>query len=188
MDKKPSTLRKSILGADIVEMLGPNNEGYRFNVYSFGERGTHLQPTLIREVVFRLSDSISRNFSSLDYIVAPEPGGHIWGLAVSLFLNVPLVILRNKSLDYPSETIQSVKTAYGEKTFVFYGLKRGDKVVVLDDVVSTGATLRAILSSFSLLGVIVTGVQAIYSKSDIYKTIEEEFAVPIRIIEGDIND
>jgi len=57
--------------------------------------------------------------------------------------------------------------------------------VIVDDVLSTGGTLRAVLSSLKQMGVIVKGVFIAVSKGgDVSKEIEKEFNISIDTVIG----
>jgi adenine phosphoribosyltransferase len=77
----------------------------------------------------------------------------------------------------------SRKTGYYQNNLYFNHFKKGDKIIIVDDVVSTGGTLKTILTALKNLGVTVVGVQVIFAKSEDYKKIEQEFKVPIKFLE-----
>ena len=62
------------------------------------------------------------------------------------------------------------------------GLKKGDNIVIVDDVLSTGGTLKAIISSIKKIGVIIKGIYIVVDKGDVAKKIMNESKVKIDTI------
>lgn len=58
----------------------------------------------------------------------------------------------------------------------------GDRVLLLDDVISSGATIRCIAAQLSVMGVTLIGVQAILAKGEHYKQLEADIGVPVRFL------
>ena len=183
MQHKFPHLRAAIERAKVIELPQPGSKTYKFRTFAFGERGTMVDHNLVEEVSDGLCASIRENFEDFDYIVAPEPGGHTWGILVASKLGKSINILRSQPSYEESETEVQRKTGYYQQNLYFNHFQSGDKVLVIDDVVSTGGTLDTILETFGSIGVIPIGVQVIYAKSDDYKKLEQKHSIPIRFLE-----
>lgn len=168
---------------EMVTIQKNTGENYKFKLYAFGERGTFIQPELITEITEDLAQSITANFPDFDYIVSPEPGGHTWGMLAAYALHKPINILRLSTPDNQDVT-NSIKreTAYNENYINFNGFKRGDKVLLMDDVISSGGTIYAIVGQLRALGVEVVGTQVILVKGEYYEEIEKNLAIPVRYL------
>ena len=69
------------------------------------------------------------------------------------------------------------------------GLQKGEIVVIVDDIISTGGTLKAVLSVLKDIGVNVKGVIVAVDKGDCAEEVDKEFDVKIMaLIKMDIND
>ncbi len=87
-------------------------------------------------------------------IVAPEARGFIFGVPVAHDLQVPFVPVR-KPGKLPGNVVrESYTLEYGEATLeVSEGsIKPGDKVVIIDDLLATGGTLKAIATLVEKMG------------------------------------
>ena len=73
-------------------------------------------------------------------------------------------------------------TGYSEKELYINGLKRGDRVIVLDDVVSTGGTLRAIVKALKGMGVDVRDIIVVVKKTDKLEELEKEIGQKVRTL------
>ena len=183
MKKNFPELRKAIESANVIELPQSGSRTYKFKTFAFGERGTKIDKKLLDEITKGLIDSINSEFKNFDYIVSPEPGGHTWGMLVASKLNKSINILRKEPLYEKGELEVPRRTGYYQHNLYFNHFKRGDKVLIVDDVVSTGGTLKIIIKTLEKLGVKPIGVQVIFAKSDYYKKIEKEFNISIRFLE-----
>lgn len=92
-----------------------------------------------------------------DVIVSPEARGFIFGGAVASQLKIPFVLVR-KVGKLPRKAIEeSFTLEYGNTSLFMHedAIKKGQKVLVLDDVLATGGTSIAIARLIERLGGIV---------------------------------
>lgn len=183
MHASSERLKESINQAKNVRIYKNKDTPYDFKLYPFGERGTFIAPELIHEITDNLAVSITGQFPAYDYIVSPEPGGHTWGILAAYKLMKPLNILRLSTELYENyEVCIKRETAYNENYIYFDGFKAGDRVLLLDDVISSGATIRAIAQQLKDMGVHLVGVQAILAKGEHYKALEADYEIPVRFL------
>ncbi|MCL6459881.1 MAG: phosphoribosyltransferase [Gorillibacterium sp.] len=183
MSETSARLHESISQARSVKLFKNSDTTYNFKLYPFGERGTFIQPELISEITDNISASIAEHFPAFDYIVSPEPGGHTWGMLAAYKMKKPMNILRLSSEKYEEFKICIKReTAYNENYIYFDGFQENDRVLILDDVISSGATIRAIANQLNELGVHLVGIQVILVKGEHYKRLEEDYKIPIRFL------
>ena len=94
-----------------------------------------------------------------DVIVGPEARGFIFGTPVAYKLNIGFVPVR-KPGKLPRETVQvEYSLEYGKNVLAMHkdALKPGDKVVIIDDLLATGGTLKATIELIESLGAKVVG-------------------------------
>lgn len=104
----------------------------------------------------------------LTHVVGVESRGFIFGAALAHELGVGFVPVR-KVGKLPADTIRrSYALEYGEATVEIHrdSLKRGDKVVLVDDLLATGGTLEASAELVEALGATI---------DEIWVLIELEF-------------
>ena len=81
-----------------------------------------------------------------DVIVAPESRAFIFGIALAQKMNIGLVMARKKN-KLPGKTISiSYTLEYGKETLEVQenAFSKGDKVLLIDDIMATGGTLSAV--------------------------------------------
>ena len=93
-------------------------------------------------------------------VVGPEARGFIFGCPVACSLGVGFVPVR-KPGKLPRETIETVyELEYGVNTLCLAkdDIKSGDKVVIVDDLLATGGTIKATTKLIEQLGGEVVGI------------------------------
>lgn len=116
-------------------------------------------PVLFRDVI----DTFAGRYQAVppDRIVAIDARGFIFGAALAYRLGTGLVIVRKKGkLPWKTETA-SYQLEYGTNTVEIHvdAVARGEKVMIIDDVLATGGTARAAVDLVERLGGEVVGVE-----------------------------
>lgn len=89
-----------------------------------------------------------------DVVVGAESRGFIFGAPLAYALGKPFVLVRKKG-KLPCETIeQSYELEYGKATVEMHtdAIQKGQKVVVVDDLIATGGTIKASIDLVEKLG------------------------------------
>ncbi len=115
-----------------------------------------------------------------DLILAPEAMGIPYAALISAGKGIPFSIIRKRSYGLEGEIEVTETTGYSTTSIFINGVRPGMRVVIVDDVVSTGGTLRGIVRGLKDAGVIVTEIVLALNKSDDIFALEEELGVPIR--------
>lgn len=95
-----------------------------------------------------------------DVVVAPESRGFIFGVPIAYNMKKGFVPVRKKG-KLPFDTIeQTYDLEYGTATIEMHkdSLVKGQKVVIIDDLLATGGTLKAIIDLVEKLGAEVVKV------------------------------
>lgn len=95
-----------------------------------------------------------------DIIVGPDARGFIFGCPVAYEMEIGFVPVR-KPNKLPRETIDfSYDLEYGSNTLCIHkdAIKKGQKVVIVDDLLATGGTMQAAIKLVESLGGEVVGL------------------------------
>jgi len=151
-------LRESLLEAPIVE-----KEGYHYFVHPVSDGVPTLSPELLREIVIGIIRKA--DLERVDKIVTPEAMGIHISTAVSLMTDIPVVVVRKRRYGLDDEVSLSKVTGYAESEMYINDVHDGDRVLVLDDVLSTGGTLTALLGALEDIGAEVVDTVAVIKKA-----------------------
>jgi adenine phosphoribosyltransferase len=115
----------------------------------------------------RAGDALARPYSGIDKVVAIESRGFILGAPVALALHAGLVPVR-KVGRLPADTLrEDYSLEYGVNVVEIHkdAIQSGERVLIVDDVLATGGTVRAAANMVQRLGGIVVGVSLLVELS-----------------------
>ncbi|ELY57725.1 hypoxanthine/guanine phosphoribosyltransferase [Natronolimnohabitans innermongolicus] len=135
--------------------------GYEYLVHPISNGVPRLDPDLLREVVVEVMRTIDLN---VDKIVAPEAMGIHLATALSLQTDIPLVVIRKREYGLEGEVSLHQETGYSESEMYINDVEEGDRVVIVDDMLSTGGTLAAICEALDDIGADIVDVVVIMRK------------------------
>lgn len=117
-----------------------------------------------------------------DVIIAPEAMGIPLAVPLSLELGIPYNVVRKKRYGLPGEVAVSQVTGYSKGEMYINGIRKGERVVVVDDVVSTGGTLRAVIKALQHIGAEIVDVIVAVEKGDCRPALERELGLQIKAL------
>jgi adenine phosphoribosyltransferase len=166
-------LIKSLQHAPIVK-----KGSYFYVVHPITDGVPEITPSLLAEVTEEMLIHIEK-WKPFDKIVTMEAMGIPLATSISLSLKIPFTIIRKRSYGLPEEYHVTQETGYSKNELFINGLRKGDKVIIVDDVLSTGGTLKSVLDSLQSLGVLVKGVCIAVDKGENSIKLTKETKIPI---------
>ncbi len=151
---------------------------YQYVIHPITDGIPQIFPDLLNEVTHAFKEKIS-SYPPFDRIVTMEAMGIPLATSLSMELNKPFTIIRKRSYGLPNEHPVKQQTGYSEETLFINGLKKNDSVIIVDDVLSTGGTLKAVLHTLENIGVIVKAVFVAVDKGNAAKSISKETGICI---------
>ncbi len=144
-------LEKTLEEAPVVD-----KDGYHYFIHPITDGVPGIDPELLREVTARFVKALDT--LDFDKIVCVEAMGIHLGASLSNVLDRPMVIVRKRSYGLEGEIEVIQRKGYGEERLYINGIEEGDRIVVVDDVVSTGGTLKAVLPALEEAGAEIVDV------------------------------
>jgi adenine phosphoribosyltransferase len=141
----------------------------------------YITPELLKEVTDEMKKHIKK-CGTFDRIVTMEAMGIPLATSLSLDLGIPFTIIRKRQYGLPGEVSVEQVTGYSKSKMYINGLKKGDTVILVDDVLSTGGTLKAVLYVLKEIGVVVKGVFIAVYKGSCKEEITKTYGIPITTI------
>ena len=139
--------KEGIIFRDITPLMG-NGEAYKYSVDQMTEFAKSKGATMI---------------------VGPEARGFIFGCPVATNLNIGFAPIR-KPGKLPRKTLEEqYDLEYGSNTLCIHAdaLKPGDKVIIVDDLLATGGTVKATINLCEKLGAEVVGIACLIELVDL---------------------
>lgn len=164
-----------------------DRDGYDYLVHPVSNCVPMLQPALLRDVVVEVVRAADLD---VDKIVTPEAMGIHISTAVSLFADLPLVVIRKRAYGLLGEVRLSQQTGYAENEMYINDVEAGDRVLLLDDLLSTGNTLTAITSALDEIGAEVVDtvvvIKKVGSAGEPETDLDVTSLVDIEIVDGSV--
>ena len=144
------------------------------------------RPEVLREVV---EEIVRVGNWDCDKITTAESMGFPLAAAVSLRVGKPYVFLRKRRYGLPGEVSVAQATGYGKADLFINGIRTGDRVVFVDDVISTGGTLKAVVHAIRGLGARIVDVVIVFEKTREKGKFERELGLSVKtLIKVDVVD
>lgn len=123
------------------------------------------------ETLKKMVDFICENFKEekIDYIIGLESRGFIFGVPVAYKLDAGFIPIR-KPNKLPAKTIkESYTLEYGTDTIEMHedALKKGDRVLIVDDLLATGGTAAAACNLVTKTGAEILGCAFVIELNDL---------------------
>jgi|tagenome__1003787_1003787.scaffolds.fasta_scaffold20908857_2 adenine phosphoribosyltransferase len=168
---------------------------YLTTVNEFTDQQPALRTELLREACERVV--ALGDFSAADKLLVEEDKGAILGAAVCLVTGLPLAVARWYAYELPAPAPDApvisvpIASEYFSGTLYVNGVERGDRVVIVDDTISTGGTLAALIRAVERAGATVTEVLVAVEKpaNGGVKRIEREFGISVKsVVQVDVDE
>ena len=120
-----------------------------------------------KEAINQLSD-FAKSVSA-DVICGPESRGFIFGCPVAADMNIGFVPIRKPNKLPREQVTASYDLEYGSNVLCMHkdAIKPGQRVVIVDDLLATGGTMKAAIQLIESLGGIVAGVAFVIELEDL---------------------
>jgi adenine phosphoribosyltransferase len=167
-------LKKSLESAPVMRL---NNYDYFVNPMTDGV--PRMDPMVLAETVEAIKEVGDFH---CDLIVAPEAMGIPLVVPLSLDLGIPYTVVRKRRYGLPGELEITQWTGYSHKEMYINDIKPGERVVVVDDVMSTGGTIKAVIQGLREVGAEIVDVIVVVEKGGNKEKIEKELGIRIKTL------
>ena len=137
---------------------------YNYFIHPITDGVPIVEPALLRDVCSAMIKMLDLN--NVDKIVVVEAMGIHIGAVLSVMTDIPMTVMRKREYKMPGEVAVHQTTGYSKGELYINGIKKGDRVVIIDDVVSTGGTMQALLKALEIAGADVVDVCIAIQRGD----------------------
>ena len=106
------------------------------------------------------------DWSKVDLVVSIEAMGLPLLAAVGDATGKPTVVIRKRQYGMEGEVQVDVATGYSQSTTYINDIEPGERILIVDDVISTGGTLEPILATLEEMGVILQDIVIAIEKGE----------------------
>ena len=174
-------VKKSLDASPIVK-----KGDYNYFVNPISDGVPAMDPKMLRELSLIVHKHADLN---VDKIVAVEAMGIHLATALSLATDIPFVVIRKRQYGLEGEKEVYQKTGYGSSNLYVNDLHPGEKILLIDDVVSTGGTMIALLKTLKDMGLEIKSTVAVIEKGEGKEIVEKETGMKVlTIVKLDVVD
>jgi adenine phosphoribosyltransferase len=160
---------------------------YNYFVHPITDGIPLVEPSILEEA----AEGISRfGNMEVDKIVCVEAMGIHIATALSIKTRIPFVVVRKRVYGLDGEVPVHQITGYSQGELYINGLHKGDRIILIDDVVSTGGTMIAVLNALKQMDVEIVDVMVVIEKGNGKDIVKRETGftvkslVKVNILEG----
>lgn len=174
-------LKTSLINSPVIK-----RGEYNYFIHPISDGVPSMDPHMIEEIAeYILRITVIKK---VDTILTIEAMGIPVALALSMKTGIPLTIVRKRPYFLEGEVELSQSTGYSKGVLYINGLKRGDRVIIVDDVISTGGTLLALVKALKIMGVEIQDVISVIGRGDGYLILKELGFEPKVLVTIDVGE
>lgn len=137
-------------------------DGYPYFVHPVTDGVPRLEGEVLAAIVELIGQQV--NWSEVDLILGIEAMGLPLTAPLSVQHDRPLVVARKRAYGLEGEVVVDQSTGYSKGTMYLNDVRPGERVLIVDDVLSTGGTLRAVIDGIRRCGAEVAQVVIVVEK------------------------
>jgi adenine phosphoribosyltransferase len=161
-------LKESLLAAPIIW-----KGDYPYFIHPLTDGVPRLDPSVLTAVVELIETKVDWN--SVDLILGIEAMGLPLTSPLSMRNNRPQVVVRKRSYGLEGELAIDQSTGYSKGSMYLNDVQEGERILIVDDVLSTGGTLDAIIKGVESLGAIIESVIVVVEKGPGLQQLQEKY-------------
>ena len=151
--------------------------GYPYVINPILDGIPRMDPEILNEITDRMMEICEFD---CDVILAPEAMAIPFAVAVSIRTGIPYSVIRKRSYGCNGEVSIDKSTGYASSTMFINGIRPGERIVLIDDVVSTGGTLKSIVEAIEGMGCEIVEVVVAVDKSTDLAAVSKDLGHPIK--------
>jgi len=172
-------LKKSLEEAPVIQKEC-DGQIYNYFIHPISDGIPETDPAILEEIAdYIIADG---KIGGVDKIVTVEAMGIPIATALSIKTGLPVTIVRKRKYGLVGEIELSQSTGYSKGALFINGIARGDRILIVDDVISTGGTLLPLLEAFIKAGVSVAGTYCVIGRGDGAKRICEKTGTDVKVL------
>ena len=146
---------------------------YAYFIHPLTDGVPRLEADVFQAVVDLVYDSV--NWSKIDLLLGIEAMGLPLTSSLSLRTGLPQVVARKRSYGLDGEITIDQTTGYSKGSMYLNDITPGESIAIVDDVLSTGGTLDAVIKGVERAGAHVTTIVAVVEKGPGLKMLKEKY-------------
>ena len=146
---------------------------YPYFIHPITDGVPRLEPNVL-EAIIELSVPLI-NWDNIDVILGIEAMGLPLMAPLSIRTNIPMVIARKRQYGLEGEIEINQETGYSKGSIFLNDIKPGEKIAIIDDVLSTGGTIRSVIEGVKRTGAVIQNIVVVVEKGPGMKILQNDY-------------
>ena len=161
-------LKQSLIKAPIIW-----KGDYPYFIHPITDGVPRLEPD-VHKAIIELSVPLI-DWQSVDMILGIEAMGLPLMAPLSMRTGIPMVIARKRQYDLTGEIEINQETGYSKGSIFLNDIKQGENLVIIDDVLSTGGTIRSVIEGVNKTGAVIQNIVVVVEKGPGMATLQKDY-------------
>lgn len=161
-------LKQSLINAPIIW-----KGDYPYFIHPITDGVPRLEPDVLKAII-ELSVPLI-DWQSVDMILGIEAMGLPLMAPLSMRTGIPMVIARKRQYGLKGEIEINQETGYSKGSIFLNDIKQGENLVIIDDVLSTGGTIRSVIEGVKKTGAIIQNIVVVVEKGPGMATLQKDY-------------
>ncbi|NPA75008.1 MAG: adenine phosphoribosyltransferase [Euryarchaeota archaeon] len=168
-------LRESLENAPVI-MKG----SYPYFIHPLTDGIPEIDPAVLKDAVNEVIKRI--DIDAFDKVLTVEAMGLPIGVALSMVLERPMTVVRKRAYGLPGEVEVAQQTGYSTGKLYINSVGPGDRLLLVDDVLSTGGTMEAVVDGIKRTGAEISDIVVIVNKNRNIEEVERKIGMKIKTV------
>jgi adenine phosphoribosyltransferase len=161
-------LKRSLINAPIIW-----KGDYPYFIHPITDGVPRLEPDVLNAII-ELSVPLI-DWESVDLILGIEAMGLPLMAPLSMRTGIPMVIARKRQYGLKGEIEINQETGYSKGSIFLNDIKQGENLVIIDDVLSTGGTIKSVIEGVKKTGAVIQNIVVVVEKGPGMATLQKDY-------------
>ena len=146
---------------------------YPYFVHPITDGVPRLDPNVLQAIVDLVEPLV--DWDNIDIILGIEAMGLPLTAPLAMRTGVPMVIARKRNYGLEGEVEINQQTGYSKGSIYLNDIKAGERIAIIDDVLSTGGTMRSVIEGVKQTKASVENIVIVVEKGDGMQNLKQDY-------------
>ena len=146
---------------------------YPYFIHPITDGVPRLEPNVLQAIVALTEPLV--DWDNIDIILGIEAMGLPLTAPLAMRTGVPMVIARKRNYGLEGEVQINQQTGYSKGSIYLNDIKAGERIAIIDDVLSTGGTMRSVIEGVKKTKASVENIVIVVEKGDGMQNLKQDY-------------
>ncbi len=146
---------------------------YPYFIHPITDGVPRLEPNVLQAIVDLTEPLV--DWDNIDIILGIEAMGLPLTAPLAMRTGVPMVIARKRNYGLEGEVQINQQTGYSKGSIYLNDIKAGERIAIIDDVLSTGGTMRSVIEGVMQTKASIENIVIVVEKGDGMQNLKQDY-------------